>query len=216
MNNDLLVVLIVIVYIAILYTVPIILYKRKKLSGRAARNIIHFFAGLSILALYFASNKWIFFIASLGITAIVFFSRKNTPLLNHVYNAIAEDEEKTYLQGPVLYGLSISYLILFSIVFNNNLIPLVSTLILTVSDPLAAIVGKKYGKNVLFLFGSKRTVEGSISMLISNFIIISIFFGFGMKALAIGFIITIIELISPSKIDDFTLPLSASILLINY
>jgi phytol kinase len=137
-------------------------------------------------------------------------------LLKHVFHSINEEQEKTYLQGPAFYGLSITYLIFFSIITGNNVIPLASALVLIISDPLAALVGKRYGKNVFLILGNNRTVEGSLAMLLSNSIIISLFFGFGVKAIAISFIITIIELISPSKIDDFTLPLSASLLLINY
>lgn len=214
--NDWIIVLIVAVYVALVYTLPIVFYRKKLISGRIARNIIHFLAGFSILVLYLANNKWIFFISSLAITGIVFISRKNTPLLKYVYNAIAEDEEKTYLQGPVLYGIAVSYLILFSIVFDNNLIPLVSTLVLIISDPMASLIGKKYGKNKFRLISTSRTIEGSLTMFASNAIILFIFYGISLKAAAIAFILTIVELASPSKVDDFTLPFAASILLINY
>jgi dolichol kinase len=203
-------------YIAIVYTIPIFLYKKNKISKRTARTIIHFFSGLSIISLFFAQNKWLYLIASGLITLIVFISRKSTPVLKHVFQSINEEQEKNYLQGPVLYGVSITYLILFSIITGNNIIPLASSLVLIISDPLASIVGKKFGKNVFLLLNTDRTVEGSLAMLVSNSLIISVFFGFGLKALALSFIITIVELISPSKIDDFTLPFSASILLINY
>ncbi|MFA5744180.1 MAG: hypothetical protein WC936_05195, partial [Candidatus Nanoarchaeia archaeon] len=193
-----------------------VLYKKKKIGKRTARMIIHFFSGLSIISLFFASNKWLYFIASSIITLIVFLSRKSTPLLKHVFYSMNDEFEKNYLQGPALYGVSITYLILFSIVTNDNIVPLISALVLIVSDPLAAIIGKNYGKNVFSILGNNRTFEGSLAMLISNLMIISSFFGFSMKALAISFIISVVELISPSKIDDFTLPFSASLLLANY
>ncbi|MFA5303326.1 MAG: hypothetical protein WC393_02200 [Candidatus Nanoarchaeia archaeon] len=214
--NDLIIILLVAIYIAIVYTIPIVLYKKNRINKRTARMIIHFFSGLSIISLFFATNKWLYFIASAVITLIVFLSRKSTPFLKHIFHSMNDEQEKNYLQGPVLYGVSITYLILFSIVTNNTIIPLMSTLILIISDPLAAIVGKNYGKNIFSILGNNRTFEGSLAMLISNLIIISSFFGFSMKALAISFIISIVELISPSKIDDFTLPFSASLLLINY
>jgi dolichol kinase len=214
--NDLIIISIVAVYIAIVYAVPILLYRKGRIEKRTARTIIHFFSGLSIISLFFAENKWLYLIASGAITLIVFLSRKSTPVLKHVFHSINEEQEKNYLQGPVLYGLSITYLILFSIIMNNNIIPLASALVLIISDPLAAIVGKRFGKNFFLLLSNHRTAEGSLAMLLSNSVIISLFFGFGIRAIAISFIITIIELISPSKIDDFMLPLSASILLINY
>jgi dolichol kinase len=214
--NDLTLLIITIIYVIIVYTIPIFLYKKKKIDKRTSRNLVHFFSGLCLISLFFTQNKWIYFIASALITLLIFLSRKSTPVLNFIYNSLNEEQEKIYLQGPVLYGVSITYLILFSIVSNNNIIPLVSALILIISDPLAAIIGKKYGKIVFSILSNQRTLEGSLAMLISNIIIISLFFGFSMKSVSISFIIAIIEIISPSKIDDFTLPLSASILLINY
>lgn len=214
--DDLIIIGLVTLYVVIVYTIPILLYKKNKIQKRTARMIIHFFSGLSIISLFFANNKWLYLIASGLITLFLYASRKQTPILKHIFNSMNEEEEKKYLQGPVLYGVSITYLIFFSIIINDNIIPLVSTLILIISDPLAAIVGKKYGKNIFSRLSNNRSFEGSISMLFSNAIIISIFFGFSMKSLAISFILTIVELISPSKIDDFSLPFSASLLLINY
>jgi phytol kinase len=214
--DDLIIISLVTLYIVIVYTIPIFLYKKNKIEKRIARMIIHFFSGLSIISIFFANNKWFYFIASGLITLLLFFSRKSTPLLKYIFHSMNEKEEKKYLQGPVLYGVAITYLIFYSIMTNNNIIPLVSTLILIISDPLAAIIGKKYGKNIFSLLETNRSFEGSMTMLFSNLVIISFFFGFSMKAIAIGFILTIVELISPSKFDDFTLPFSASLLLINY
>lgn len=215
MKNDLIVILIVFFYILLVYSLPIFFYKKKKLKKIHARNIIHFFSGLSIISLFFAQNKWLYLIASLIITFIIFLARKKTIILKHVYESLAHEEEKNYLHGPFIYGLAISYLILFSIIFNNNLIPLASTLILTISDPLACVIGKKYGTIIIPYLKNKRTIKGSLGMFFSSAIILLFFYGFSIKIIGISLILTIVELISPSKIDDFTLPLTCSILMLN-
>jgi len=214
--NDWIIISIVALYVLLVCTVSVILYKKNKITKRTARMLVHLFSGLSIISLFFAGNKWIYFMASALITLIVFLSRKSTPLLKHLFHSIGEEQELIYLQGPFLYCISITYLIVFSIITDNNIIPLVSTLILVLSDPLAAFIGRRYGKSKFLILDNNRTIEGSLAMLVSNIIIISLFYGLGMKAIAISFIISIVEIISPSKVDDFTLPLSASILLISY
>jgi dolichol kinase len=175
--------------------------------------IIHFLSGFSILSLFFAQNKWLYLGVSAIFTLLIFLSRKSTPLLNHFFNSINEKEETDYLQGPFLYAIALDYLIVYSIITGNNLIPFASMLVLVISDPFASMIGKKYGKNNYSLIKSNRTIEGSIAMFLMNALILSLMFGFGTKSIGISFILAVIEVISPSKIDDFTLPFAASLLL---
>lgn len=202
----------VILYVVGVVVVSLILYYKKLISGATARNIIHLFSGLSIISLYFADNKYFLLILSLLFTLLLFCSRKKTPILNKLFNAIVEKEEKRlgYLEGPTVYALAISILILFSIITKNNVIPLVSTLVLVLSDPIASIIGKKYGKLKI----GKRTAEGFFAMFISTLIIILIFYNFSMNVILISLSIAIVELISPSKMDDITVPASTALLLL--
>ncbi|MDD2678659.1 MAG: hypothetical protein PHG04_01905 [Candidatus Nanoarchaeia archaeon] len=214
--NDYLILSITIIYALLAYFIPIILCKKGKLEKFSARSLVHLFAGLSIFSLLFIENKILLFIASAMFTIVLFFSRKSTPVLKFVFNSLNEPEEKKCLQGPILYSAAISFLVLFSAITGNIIVPVASALIMIISDPLASFFGKKYGKNKMSLLSTQRTFEGSFAMMMSAGIIVSLIFGFGIKAFAIGFILAIIELITPSKMDDFSLPLAACILLTNY
>jgi len=211
--NDYIILLIMALYVLLSTIIPIILQKKGKISKRFARMIIHFLSGFSIVSLFFAQNKWLYLGVSSIFTLLIFMSRKSTPLLKHFFNSINEKDERDYLQGPFLYAIALDYLIIYSIITGNNVIPFASMLILIVSDPFASIIGKKYGKNNYSLLKSSRTIEGSIAMFLMNTMILSIIFGLSTKSIGISFILAIIEIISPSKIDDFTLPFAASLLL---
>jgi len=85
----------------------------------------------------------------------------------------------------------------------------ISVLFLTISDPLAAIVGKWIGKTSIF----DKTVEGSAGFFISSVIIIFLFSGVSFTMVTVAFIVTIIEAL-PLKINDnILIPLTAGYLI---
>lgn len=214
--NDLMLVLLVIFYVSLVVGVSLLLYYKKLIKGATARNLIHLLSGLSIISIFYSENKIYLLITSLLITIILFFSRKNTPVLKYLYKAIAEKDEKVFLQGPFLYGVSLTLLMLFSIITNNNLIPLASALVMIISDPFASFIGRNWGKHKVFLSytGTVRTIEGSLAMLLSNILILSLLYTFNPLIIIISFFITIAELVSVSKWDDLVLPLVTLILLL--
>ncbi|PIU60971.1 hypothetical protein COS83_05105 [archaeon CG07_land_8_20_14_0_80_38_8] len=208
--NDLLLVLLLFAYVAVVLLISLTLHYKKIIRGRTARNLVHFFSGFSILFLFIAENKYYLLIASAVITLMLFLARKKTPLLKYVYKAIKKKEEKNFLEGPVLYGVSITLMVYYSIIADNNIIPLISILVLTISDPLASIIGRKFGKNKLI---NNRTLEGSTAMAVSSLAIISLFQGFSITAIIQAVLIAFAELLSPSKWDDLTVPLFTAALL---
>ncbi|MBN1924142.1 MAG: hypothetical protein JW791_05305 [Nanoarchaeota archaeon] len=215
--SDALIIFIVLIYVFSVIIFSMLLYYNKLVSSRTCRNMIHLLTGLSIFSLFYVSNKYFLLLISVLMTVLLFMSGKKTPILKHLYSAIAEKEEGPYLQGPLLYGFSITILITYSIITGNNIIPVASALVMIISDPVASFIGKRYGRHKIFLSytGTVRSVEGSIAMLASNIIILSIFFSSNWTIVIISFFITIAELVSVSKADDLILPLTTVILLTN-
>ena len=88
-------------------------------------------------------------------------------------------------------------------------IAIVTLLIMSISDSLAALIGKKYGK-IKF---QDKTLEGSITFFLSSMVIILFFPNIDLFAGIFSVIIT--TLIESSKIfnidDNLTVPLSFSI-----
>lgn len=83
-------------------------------------------------------------------------------------------------------------------------------LVMGISDPIASFIGQKFGKKLLL---NKKTIEGSIAFFLSTIILGLWFFpSFIASVIVISIILTVIEMSSPYGLDNFTLPISASIL----
>ena len=238
--TDLIIVAITYLYVLSTIFIPLILYKKDKISKFAARKAVHMFAGLAILSspFYF----WPFWPTIIASTLMVFvyFSSKESKVkqLKELYNAISEEQEeglkRAFLQGPFFYCLSITSLVLIFGIFapNQFYFPIAGVLIMIVADTLASVVGKRWGKVSLSLSwtNSKRTLEGSLTFFITAYLLCFLsFFLFGLliptfqEPLAIPTILIyslitsaiamVIELISPSTYDDLTVPLGSTIII---
>ena len=237
---DLIVILTCYAYVLITIIIPITLKKKEKISSFAARKTVHLLAGLVVLLVPFFSKPigtlWAILIAT-SLTIVVYKSEKGShvKLLDDFYQAIGEEAEeklqRAYLQGPFHYCVSITLLVtIFAItgfVIDQMYIAISGILIMIISDTLASVVGKKYGKTKINISwtGTTRSLEGSLVFFITALLLsfCSLFlFGFlpGMLNLAtviidsliIALIGTIVELLSPSTWDDLTVPLITSLL----
>jgi len=99
------------------------------------------------------------------------------------------------------------------------------------SDTLASVVGKRWGKHhIEFPWTSRRTIEGSLAMFVSAFLLaLGSFYFFGMfnpvtqqvltwenifvYSLITAVAATIIELLSPSTYDDLTVPIFSTLII---
>ena len=156
--------------------------------------------------------------------------------LKDLYDAIGEEAEEKAgrLTGPFNYCMSILLLItLFVIVAPNQLyFPIAGILLMIISDTLASVVGKKYGKIKINLpwLNTTRTLEGSLVFFISGFVLCFIAFTFlGVSnpitqihltlevallySLITSALATIIELASPSTYDDLTVPIATTLII---
>jgi dolichol kinase len=109
--------------------------------------------------------------------------------------------------------------------------PIAGILLMIISDTLASIIGKKYGKNKINLpwLKTTRSLEGSIAFFLSGFLICFIAFTFLgvtnpltqihltlgialLYSLITSALATVVELISPSTWDDLTIPIATVII----
>ncbi|MFW9878579.1 MAG: diacylglycerol/polyprenol kinase family protein [Candidatus Thorarchaeota archaeon] len=227
-------------YILLTIFIPVILYKKGKVSKFAARKAIHMFAGLAILTSpFYFWPFWPTIIAG-SLTLFVYFSSKQSKVkqLKDLYNAISEEQEeklkRAFLQGPFFYCLSITSLVLIFGIFapKQFYFPIAGILLMIVADTLASVIGKRWGKVGISLpwTNSKRTLEGSLVFFITAYLLCFLsFFLFGLLiptfqdplplttiliySLITSIIATIIELISPSTYDDLTVPLGSTIII---
>ncbi|TXT67329.1 MAG: Cytidylyltransferase family protein [Promethearchaeota archaeon] len=243
---DLMLVLVAFLYVGISIFTPMILYKKEKINKFQARKMVHLFAGLAVLVTPFFTWKLFGTIIAGLLTVVTLLSSKKSKVkkLQELYETIGEEAEESlerpYLQGPFHYCLAITLIVTIAAIFFPNQIyfAIAGILIMIISDTLASLFGKKYGKHPINISWTKttRSLEGSIMMFLSAFILcfgaflIYGFFNIGGTQQALNFfdvlilslitslVATFIELISPSTWDDLTIPIGTtlSIFLIVY
>ena len=233
-------ILIVIVYGYMLFTiiVPVYLKKKNRISKFIARKIVHLCTGLVILVVPFFILPLHAVFISFSMTIIVYFCSRDSSVrqLKELYESIGEEAEENIgrLQGPFHYSISITLLITIFAFFapDKFYFPICGILIMIISDTLASLIGKKYGKIKLapVYTGSQRTLEGSLSFFISAFVLcFSIFYFYGIinpinqKILTIELVFlysvitslsgTLVELFSPSILDDLTVPIATTMII---
>jgi len=230
---DLLILLLTFVYVSATILIPVQLKKRDKITKFQARKAVHLLAGLAVLSAPYYSWPWWAVILAGSMTVLTLLSSKKSSVkqLKDLYDSIGEEaEEKVgYLQGPFHYCLSITLLVTFFVIVapSQMYFPIAGILLMIISDTLASIIGKKYGKRKINIpwIKTTRTLEGSIAFYISGFLLCFFAFTFlGVSnpitqvhlslevaliySLITSALATIIELISPSTWDDLTIPIA--------
>lgn len=127
-------------------------------------------------------------------------------------------------------GAAITLLVFIFIFFPDRFyFPISAILIMMFADPVASIVGKRMGKIFVPIpwTQSKRTLEGSVAFFVVamgcslfTFSFLGSFLPGSSQVLSPGLIVsfslvislvsTVIELVSPSKYDDFFVPIGAT------
>jgi dolichol kinase len=234
---DLLLLLFTFIYVFATILIPVQLKKRDIISKFQARKAVHLLAGLAVLTAPYYSWPWFAVILAGSMTILTLLSSKksNVKQLKELYDSIGEEaEEKAgYLQGPFHYCLSITILITIFVIFapNQMYFPIAGILLMIISDTLASIIGKKYGKRKIKIPWVKttRSLEGSLAFFISGFLLCFFAFSFlGVSnpitqihlprevallySLITSALATIVELLSPSTWDDLTIPIATVVI----
>lgn len=183
-------------FILILLFVELIT-RKKNLNKELSRKTIHILAGLfgAGMGIYFNSTIFILLIFAFNILIIVSYYKS-------FFTSIHKVKRRTY--GEILFPLGI----LSAYLISNGNIPIyvASVLILTISDPLAGLLG-----NIV----KKKSYIGSFAFFITTLIIIFTIFGLSglFQIIIISLIITQVEKISSYGTDNLTIPATASLLL---
>lgn len=188
------------------------------------RRLFHVLGGSTVAILYSSFLSHTVIVHMLGFAACLFFlfehARSKYPEYNELFGKIAgpilrvEEHLRESALMPFVMG------VLLSIITYPKIVAVASIIVLSFSDPLAAIAGISLGgkKNK-----AGKTFEGSMAFLISSFIIIFVTFFIGIPSLGFGklFLFSLISsgLITgferiPLRIDDnFLLPVFSGIIL---
>ena len=147
------------------------------------------------------------------------------PLFFVVFNAIAGycglgriigmDDEKRHL-GLVIYPLSVAFLVfLFNEGYMGPQAASAGVMIMGLGDGMAAVVGTKWGKHKYKVFKvGVKSVEGTFSMFVASFLVVYFLSPCGvLVALFVALFSSLVENISPSGVDNATVPILSSLLL---
>jgi len=187
------------------------------LSSPMKRGLFHTFAGLSIpIAALFLSQMVM--LISVGVVTLIFLLievlRLQNPAVNRLFllilKAIVREEETSRLTGAS-YMLTAS-LIAIS-VFQTDIAVLALTF-LAVGDPLATIIGKRWGRKRLF----GKTLEGDLACLVSCIAVGFVFQQVGVDVpwptILLGALsATVAQAVSLPINDNLTIPLFSGLIM---
>lgn len=209
----------------ILFTTGEIIHYLFKVNAEHTRKYIHISTG--IITLFFPIyiiNQWLVYLLCFSFLIILILS-KRFDLLKSINNV------KRTTHGSILYPISVSISYFVFSQFQKLEFFYLPILILAISDPLAANIGRKWeNKNpkcIKFsVFNNHKTFAGSLAFLLSSAIISSIvLYAFNINVDLIFFTIiastsitsTFAEAVSNKGFDNLFIPLSVlSTLLINF
>ncbi len=210
-----------------------LLTRRFSVSGLVVRKIVHLSMGVVIFFVpgYFQSN----FYPALAALLLLLFSALNIRFKWCLSLLALPDEDKTHAPAVKSYGT-----LLFPLVFLVQLLFLweshkwilqTSMLVMGVSDSLAALVGSSVGKkHIEHLTKNPKTVEGSLTMFFSAFVLLSaslfVFSPFFTGSLAnvpivmlvalallLALVATAVEALLSHGLDNFFIPVSIAYIL---
>ncbi len=201
----------VIAGIAILFFITEYLWRSKKFTHETVRKFLHISLGTFIAFWPFFLPRYLIISLALGfiisvfiVRKIKFFSRKFT-----IFKSVKKLDRQSH--GELYFSIGI---LVASLLTTNKYIFLVAILNLSISDGLAAILGKKYGKSTKYtVFGAKKSLIGSLVFYICALIILVAYYAFSNQLPSLATVIlfppflTFIESLSTSGIDNLLIPI---------
>lgn len=212
--NNILGIVISILFVIVIIGISTVLSKFNLLSTEGSRKFIHIGVGnWWLIAMFVFDNKIYASIVPALFVIINYISYKKS-----IFKAMERNGERGDL-GTVYYAISL--LILTLITFGNGMeyVGALGILTMTYGDGLAAVIGTKYGKHKFKTIKGYKSIEGTITMFISTFIVCAILlrvftplgiYNIAIQAIILAIIGTLLELYTPYGFDNLTVPLGVS------
>lgn len=170
-----------------------------------SRKLIHLLSSLIPLSYIMFDKRVVLTAVLLILTTSIFVeimrfkSRNFKQIFNRVFGKMLKKEEKTMITGATWVMLS-NFL---CIALFKKEIAIITLLFMSISDSIASMTGKFFGKYEIF----DKTLEGSICFFISSFFITMFFnLSFSLKVLA-SLLGTLVEIIPLPLDDNLLIPL---------
>jgi phytol kinase len=195
------------IYIS-LFLIAEIIHRFTPAKPEISRKFVHFFGGITALSFpYLLKSHITALILAVGFVLILLLSKRKEGL-----KSIFGIERKSY--GSILFPMAI-YLT-FLLGYQTPVLYFIAILTLSVSDAVAALIGKRYGSIRFKIEGETKSLEGSVSFFFVTFFCIHLplllMTDTGrtqsvLIALVISLLVTAFELISLAGSDNIFIPL---------
>jgi len=193
-----------------------LLFHKAKVNSEKTRKIVHFGTGLlTMLFPIYLSSHWQVLILCSSFLGILFISQKFDLL-----KSINKVERKTY--GSLLFPIVVYSSYLVASIQQDLLMYYLPILILAISDPLAALLGKKFPYGKYVFLGHEKTLVGSSAFFVSALLISAAFLhstpivhtlsNFSMALMVAG-VACITEALCKNGYDNFTIPVAVMLTL---
>ena len=222
--SDILALIVVYIYVAIIFVIAEIVLKTRPV---VSRKFLHIMVGNMIFAMPFFSDPWVMvWFLTLPITIGLFFLTEYSPI--KIKNSVTESG---HALGLFFYaGIWTILIAIFTMIAPANdpkfyiWIVALAIVPMVYGDGFAALIGQKFGKLKYTVFGSQKSIEGSLTMFVIT-AVMSVFvwmvfasIGCTMPEFNIVYVIvisavaTVCEALSYGGIDNLTVPAVTSIL----
>lgn len=190
---------------------------RKKVHN--PRKFVHILTGGIVFFWWSFDSQWVMAgLAALPFIPLLLLTTPISPIKRLRESSIGAISSEGHPYGLVMYAISWTIIAFF--MFGDLFAASIAIAAMSFGDGMGEVIGRRFGKHE---FMTHRTVEGSLAVLVATFvavIAIAIFY-FGIIgysggyepimllpfALGIAIFVTVIEAVTPGKIDNLVLPL---------
>lgn len=190
--------------------------KARRLPVEKTRKFVHLISGLAALSFaYIFRSHWTVLVLTLFFSGIMGYTKRNKLL-----PAIHQIDRESY--GGLYFPLAIYITFLINSQAQTPHFYLISILILSISDSLAALIGKSYGFKLYQVEEDHKSLEGSLIFFFTAFVIahlgLLLFTPIGrlesvLSAVYIALLVTAFEAISLGGADNILIPIGTSYIL---
>ncbi|GEM56691.1 phosphatidate cytidylyltransferase [Flavobacterium branchiophilum] len=205
------------IIIAVIFTISEILFHFYTIKVEITRKITHFLSGIVCLSFpYTLHNHWIGLLLCISFVVILWVSEKY-----HYLQSIHAIDRFSF--GCILFPIAVyGCFFVYCTIYNHKIYFYLPIIILAISDPLAALFGKKFPVGVYRLGAIKKTLMGSVVFFLSCWVLVWIAFAQStfpieskvFKSIAISVLATFTEAISGKGFDNLSIPLVVELSLV--
>jgi phytol kinase len=200
------------VYVGSIVLISELLHRYTDTNPEQVRKVVHIGAGnVIILAWLLQLPAWVGIISG-ALAGIVTLISYRFPILPGV-NSVGRKS-----LGTFFYAVSIG--ILIAVFWHLNLphYAVIGILIMAWGDGLAAIIGQKFGKHPYTIVGNTKSWEGTLTMLVVSYAIVSIvllsvqgnIWQTWVVGIPVAIVATGVESIAQWGLDNLTVPLTSA------